>query len=147
MQSVGKRLKTARKRRGLTQAALAGLAHVKQPSISEIETGETKIIAGDTLLKLCSALRVRPQWLLLDLGAMDEGAESLPPDELDLLDKYRRASPRWKLAMRYLAGLQADKHQDEIAEGVNIMLARVAAEPVPDAKLGSSWTRPDKKQP
>lgn len=145
MQSVGKRLKAARKRRGLTQAALATLAHVKQPSISEIETGETKVVAGDTLLKLCGALRVRPQWLLLDLGAMDEGAESLPPDEADLLEKYRQASPRWKIAMRYLAGLQADKHQDEIAEGVNIMLAKVAADPVPDAKLGTAWTRPDKK--
>jgi transcriptional regulator with XRE-family HTH domain len=47
---------------------LAKRAGIKQPSLSELETGETKEISGPTLIGLAKALEVNPGWLLNGTG-------------------------------------------------------------------------------
>jgi len=148
LSSLGLRLRWAREQlRKLTQQQLAASSGVKQPSISELETGETKEISGPTLISISQALRVRPEWLVEGKLPIEYGeADALAPDERELLASYRAALPRWKISIRYMAALKGDVEQDEAAESMNTVLAKIAAQPVGDYRLGDKWTRPDKKR-
>ncbi|MEE6042393.1 XRE family transcriptional regulator [Avibacterium paragallinarum] len=66
MESLGQRLKTARKEAGLTQTQLAELIGVSQNAIQKIEAG------GDTkhTFALASALGINPIWLQTGNGIM-----------------------------------------------------------------------------
>src|SRR5579885_1356613 len=98
---LGTRLRHARKEREVSQAALAKAVGIKQPSVSELESGETKEMSGPVLLAVCEFLRIRPQWLLHGKGEMDAGPfEDLQPDGRELLARYRQATSRWKLVIR-----------------------------------------------
>lgn len=131
----------------MTQPQLAAAAGIKQPSLSELETGETKEISGPTLISLSKALKVRPEWLMTGEDPIQpEAAGDLRRDERELIEFYRAATERWKIAIKYIARLRGDQAQDLAAESMNIVLAKIAAEPVPDYKLGDNWTRPDKKK-
>jgi putative transcriptional regulator len=57
-------LKEARKEAGLTQSELAEKAGVRQATISELETGNTRRVDLDVLDRLCDALGVEPGELL-----------------------------------------------------------------------------------
>lgn len=61
MNTYGQRLRDARKRKGLSQAALAKLAGCKQPTIFSIEHGDTQS-TGLTVI-LSKILGVSPFWL------------------------------------------------------------------------------------
>ena len=74
-------------------------------------------------------------------------APYLSAEERQLLDNYRRAHPRWQLTLQLLAKLESNGNQDEVAESMNILLAKIAAEPVADERLGPAWTRPDRRKP
>lgn len=65
---VGQRLRDIRERRKLTQEQLARDAGVTQPSISELETGETKEISGPVLISISRALKINPIWLMTGEG-------------------------------------------------------------------------------
>jgi transcriptional regulator with XRE-family HTH domain len=144
IQDLGVRLRHARNHRKMSQGTLAKAAGIKQPSISELESGETKVISGDTLIAIAQALHVRPEWIVNGRGQMEaDPLAALEPDERELLEKYRAAAPRWKISIRYMAALRGDVQQDEAAESMNVVLAKVAANPVPDHRLGTNWTRPD----
>lgn len=67
--TLGERLRFARKRAGMTQAQLARLVGIKQPSIAQIESGETKGTVNAA--SLASALNVRALWLEKGTGAID----------------------------------------------------------------------------
>jgi transcriptional regulator with XRE-family HTH domain len=143
--SLGLRLRHARRKRKMSQSALAGAAGITQPSVSELESGETKEISGPVLIAISSALKIRPAWLVNGRGPMDaDELETLSADERELLHNYREALPRWKVSVRYMAQLRGDAEQDEAAESMNVVLAKISATPVPDERLGSAWTRPDK---
>lgn len=65
LNTVGQRIRYARKElRKVTQLQLAIGAGIKQASLSELETGETKEISGPTLISLAKELRVRAEWLM-----------------------------------------------------------------------------------
>lgn len=63
---------------GLTQAELAKLAKIKQASLSELETGETKNPRGDTLVRVAKALQVDPDWVITGAGSPTRAVQ---PDE------------------------------------------------------------------
>lgn len=145
--SLGTRLRYARKHRKMSQGTLAKGAGITQPSVSELESGETKEITGPTLIAICQVLSVRPEWLVKATGPMEpHPAEGLTEDELELLSLYRAATGRWKVAIKHMAKLRGDNRQDEAADTMNYVLAKIAADPVGDERLGTNWTRPDKKQ-
>jgi phage repressor protein C with HTH and peptisase S24 domain len=77
MRSIGERLRHVRKLRGLNQDQLATMAGIKQPSVSELETGETKEPMASTLISLSAALRVRYEWLAHGQGDMEEPPPSV----------------------------------------------------------------------
>lgn len=64
MTPIAIRLKHWREKRGLTQAELATLARVRQPTVSDLETGKSKAIRLDVLDRLAAALDVTPGQLL-----------------------------------------------------------------------------------
>jgi transcriptional regulator with XRE-family HTH domain len=60
----GKRIAAEREAQGLKQGDLAKLAGISQGSLSELEGGQSKQPAGDTLMRLSKALRVHPNWVI-----------------------------------------------------------------------------------
>lgn len=63
------------------------------------------------------------------------------PDEMELIRLYRRASPSWQIALRYLAALRGDV-QDEISQSVNVLLSKVSAEHVDDRRVAAAYGHP-----
>ena len=57
-----------RERRGMTQAQLAERVGVRQATISDLETGQSRRIELDLLDRLSRALRCKPADLLLRKG-------------------------------------------------------------------------------
>jgi transcriptional regulator with XRE-family HTH domain len=97
MSSPGARVREARELRGLNQKQLAQACGIKQSSISEIETGETKVMGGDTLLAISAALKVRPAWIYYNKGPRESSkADSLTPEESKILATYNALTPKRK---------------------------------------------------
>jgi transcriptional regulator with XRE-family HTH domain len=112
MTTIGERLRKARKLRGLNQIELATKAQIKQPSLSDIETGETKIPDGLTTVNLCEALRIRPAWLIKNKLPMEPVENPLPAEAYEVAQSWLRLAPglREKLAETIReAAVQADK--------------------------------------
>lgn len=140
LDTVGLRIRHARKEmRKMTQPQLAAASGIKQPSLSELETGETKEISGPVLISIAKALRVRPEWLVTgELPIGSDASAALTNDERELLEHYRGAAPRWKVSIRYMAALRGDAAQDEAAGSMNVVLAKIAATPVSDSRVEQS---------
>jgi transcriptional regulator with XRE-family HTH domain len=83
---IGDRLRSVRKRRGLTQRELADAAGVSKSLVEKIEQGERDDIRVETALKLATALRV-PTSMILARGDGDEA----PPDVATAWEPVRRA--------------------------------------------------------
>lgn len=67
-----------------------------------------------------------------------ERAAYLKEDERQLVEKYRAASPRWRIALQHLAALRSDQ-QEEVSEGTMVLLAKAAADPVPDERVEKAF--------
>lgn len=85
------------------------------------------------------------QKLDLPKGALDAldmvAAEALTADERELVRNYRRASPSWRIAMRYLVALRGDV-QDEVSQSVNVLLAKVAGDHASDRRVEEAYGKP-----
>jgi repressor LexA len=90
-QQLGRRLKAARMRLGLTQTELAERAGVKQNSISEIERGRRRP-SRTTLRALSVALDV-PEGVLVGEGADHDAPQRLDTRELPLLGSIPAGAP------------------------------------------------------
>jgi transcriptional regulator with XRE-family HTH domain len=86
------KIRSAREKLGLTQAQLAKISRVSQPTISEIESGKTSEIKGQILMRLSEALNID----VASLMSEDEelSAARLPfHEEESILKLYRRLTP------------------------------------------------------
>ena len=63
--AIGKRIKTARAKRGLTQEKLAEYAHLSTSYIGKIETGDSKL-SLQTIVNIAEALHTSVDALLAD---------------------------------------------------------------------------------
>lgn len=63
--AIGLRVKSARKKRGITQEQLAELAHLSASHVSKIETGETKL-SLPSLVRIANVLDASVDALLTD---------------------------------------------------------------------------------
>lgn len=86
--SPGERIRDLRIQRGLSQTALAKLCKIKQPSMSLIESGDTKQLQGPTLYWLCQALETTGDYIF-GRAARPARVYSLTHDERELLDIMR----------------------------------------------------------
>lgn len=95
-QSIGIRIRAARERQGLTQAALADRVGVTRSAVAQWETGRAGQVGGN-LAQIASVLGVGVEHLLLGAGAatviQELGhQESMSGDELALLRLYRKCA-------------------------------------------------------
>lgn len=92
---MGKRIAHIRKERNLTQDQLAELVGLTTQTVSSAERG-TKALRPENIVKLCQALRVTPNDLLLGTshealsGASSSGLSKLSPQKPRRLDELVR---------------------------------------------------------
>lgn len=86
--TFGKRLKTARKEKGLTQKELAALIHVKHNSISDWENDKNRPDIG-TVELLCGILKITPSYIM---GVKESTPPMLTGADAVLLKKYHSLS-------------------------------------------------------
>ncbi len=92
---MGKRIAHIRKERNLTQDQLAELVGLTTQTVSSAERG-TKALRPENIVKLCQALRVTPNDLLLGTsrealeGASSSGLSKLSPQKRRRLDELVR---------------------------------------------------------
>ena len=87
MSTLATRLRRARKAivPKMSQTNLAHLAGVTQPTISDLEKGVSKEMDASTLIGICRALNVRPDWLLLGEEPMRDFAD----DVVEIVSLFR----------------------------------------------------------
>lgn len=95
--SIGKRIRSLRLTKGFKQGELAKKIGIKQASLSEIEHGHTIQPAGDTLLRIASALEASPHWIQTGKGSPVAPLESTP-DESEAVALFRALSDAYKSA-------------------------------------------------
>lgn len=140
-------MREARDKRGMTQAQLAELAGTSQAVVSALEKRDSK--TSEQIFELADALRVNPRWLQTGHGVSGLEAESWASpavesaDEAALLADYRAASDGWKLTTRLFVRTKPED-QPELSRDMNILLTTIFGAHVPDERLGTNWTRPDK---
>jgi transcriptional regulator with XRE-family HTH domain len=91
------RVSSLRKHRGLSQAALGKRVGISQSAIAQIETGMSKTIKGNTLLKMAAALEANPRWIMTGNGEplmLDD-----PGDFSELLELYESMDDDHKAAI------------------------------------------------
>lgn len=83
---IGQRLCAQRKKKGLTQDALAEKANVSAQTISHAELGK-KAMRADTIIGVCSVLEISADYLLfgntppVDFSALNEKVSQLSPEQ------------------------------------------------------------------
>jgi transcriptional regulator with XRE-family HTH domain len=97
MSNIGKRIKGIRLSIGMTQKELAARIGIKPPSLSEIESGETKQPAGDTLLKIAAVLNTNPAFIQTGKGSPVAPAET-SVDESEVISLYQALPPHLRAA-------------------------------------------------
>lgn len=100
METLAKRVKSARLRQGLKQEDLAKLSGLKQSDISKIENG--LILKTTGLVALSKALRCDPEWLATGEGEMQPSA-SVWPFALLTPDQVHHLSPKALQSVENLA--------------------------------------------
>lgn len=97
--AIGKRIKAARTKRGLTQEKLAEHAHLSTSYIGKIETGDTKL-SLQTIVSIADALHTSVDALLADHVAypdvylkksIEELLDGLSVDEMKIVEDTLRA--------------------------------------------------------
>lgn len=101
MKTWHERLKFAREQVGLRPIDLAKEVGVSSATASDWESGETKKIEGENLLKVCDLLNISPNWLLFGKGDMVQ--TSLTDDDIHALKINRSLGSKERKAW-YRAG-------------------------------------------
>lgn len=97
--AIGRRVRDARKRGGLSQAKLAILVSLTRDQLANIEVGRTAL-RFETAWNLCSELRLNPLWLASGEGDRHgfvdmPGATDVPPGDLfsSVMDDLSQEDP------------------------------------------------------
>lgn len=119
MSDIATRLRYVRKLRKLGQVQLAEISGVKQPSISELETGESRSFRGNTLVVLAKALKVNPEWLLHGKGPMERVNVPLSDEAVALAQAWQRLDPELQKTTKDMIltmAEQADKYGPTVSD-------------------------------
>lgn len=108
--TLGERMRIAREKRGMTQRELAREVGVSSQAISLIENGTSKGLRPENLIAVCDALRIRPRWLAIGKGPMQDDYEELSPDALVIAHNWAALSPEQRAAVDALVQTFLDTH-------------------------------------
>lgn len=136
-----KRIKEARKAKGLTLKQLGTLLGISESAVSNIERGRNKP-SGSTLMLLCDNLGVNREWLETGKGDM---FQPHPQDDQALVDQLVRAyhgSPILRAILTtYLQLDEPRRHLvEEILEGFAVAVAKARAKGEPEPDVGEYLT-------
>lgn len=87
MGAFGKRVKTRREELRMSQGDLAKASGIRQPTISNIETGRNQ--GSKYAVELAAALRVTPRWLTSGAGQKELKQAEEPSTRLIFIDRHR----------------------------------------------------------
>jgi transcriptional regulator with XRE-family HTH domain len=96
MSTPGQRIKARRKELGLSQGQLAAMSGIAQSTLSELETGESKLPSSMKLVGLAKALKVSKLWIIT--GQSGE-AEIADDETQELIDMIQTMSAEQRLAV------------------------------------------------
>lgn len=106
MQTPGQRIRSAREDAGYNQGEFAKLLSISQGTLSEIESGESKLPSSPVLIKMCELLNKPPRWILYG----ESGDLNWPtPEEIALLESFRTMNESEKAALIATAAALANK--------------------------------------
>ena len=136
-----KRIKEARKAKGLTLKQLGTLLGISESAVSNIERGRNKP-SGSTLMLLCDNLGVNREWLETGKGDMFQPHSQ---DDQALVDQLVRAyhgSPILRAILTtYLQLDEPRRHLvEEILEGFAVAVAKARAKGEPEPDVGEYLT-------
>lgn len=100
---MGFRIAQRRQSLGLKQAQLAKKVGISAKYISDIETGK-RHPSLETLVKICEALRITPDYIIL--GAM------VKEEDLNILDSLKLLSPQDKRKAEKIIRILCEKSDD-----------------------------------
>jgi transcriptional regulator with XRE-family HTH domain len=101
-ETIHDRIRRRRLELGLSVQEVAKACGVSRQAANAWESAATKAPSGPNLVAAAVALKVNEQWLATGKEPK-ERAEPLGTDELELLAKYRRLTPRDKGTVKSLA--------------------------------------------
>ena len=121
-----KRLTQAREAKNIKKSAFAKLVGVSAPTVTDWENGETKMIEGSNLVKVCQALDISPAWLLNDENQSAEARQLVPGAiPITLLDDDADALHRIKLVqLRLQAGVTGFQTEPDESEGGSLGISK-----------------------
>jgi transcriptional regulator with XRE-family HTH domain len=119
--SIGERVRIARKEAGLTQAELSVKAGIKQPTLSELERGDSR--SSTSLPSIAAALGVNAFWLETGRGSKKPGVDlpsgdsSFAQEVSELIAIYGQLDLAWRRKVIHLArmGLPPPEKKEEKA--------------------------------
>lgn len=131
-----KRIREARKSKGLTLKQLGDILGISESAVSNIERARNKP-SGSTLVLLCEKLGINQIWLETGEGEMFVQS---PADDSAIVEQLTRAyhgSPVFRALMTTYLQLDEPRRQllEEVIEGfcAAVAEARAAGSPEPDA--------------
>lgn len=121
-----KRLTQAREAKNIKKSAFAKLVGVSAPTVTDWENGDTKMIEGSNLVKVCQALDISPAWLLNDENQSVEARQLVPGAiPITLLDDDADALHRIKLVqLRLQAGVTGFQTEPDESEGGSLGISK-----------------------
>lgn len=132
--SIGLRIKQARlaSKPKITQQQLADAVNVSRPAVTQWETGETKTLEGENLVRVAQALGVTTEWLLYGTRSGPEPGEPLQPKTADAKNDLHGLSQRALLMAQAF-----DQLCPEQQDALQALLNAFARSKPPKLKLGS----------
>jgi len=104
MEGLGQRLKQCREAAGFTQLELAKACGVTPGAISNLERGDSQMMAASHLFAAAKALRVDAEWLATGIG--HKSGKSLlfhlSPDATMMADQIDRLTPEQRHILQAL---------------------------------------------
>lgn len=104
VQNMGKRIEALRLARGWSQSEAARQLEISQPSLSDIESGETKSLSGKTLAMVCRTFHTTAEYVYFGSASTDD--PELPLIEAELIYMARVLTPdRRQTALDSIRGI------------------------------------------
>jgi transcriptional regulator with XRE-family HTH domain len=119
--SIGSRIKETRKFRGMSQKDLAAKIGIKQPSLSELETGES---TGTTYLaRIASVLGVNPLWLETGKGSRDAADAPASGSMAGMLELKAETASELKMLVVYRSANDREREAiDDVVEQMRLLV-------------------------
>lgn len=96
--TVGQRIKSMRGKKHMSQRKLAQAVGMSQPSLSDIEAGNTNAPNAAHLLRIAAALEVDPLWLMTGEGGADKPASATDAEMMEVFGQLDDSAKRAILA-------------------------------------------------